>query len=213
MIPQILGVVALVVISYLALRGCSSDKTKEAVQKAKETVVDSSKLKAAADSLAKLPQVAIHKIGELFSRKVGEVNLNIAYGGIEDSLIAFIENANRPVDKTTWFSFDRLYFQTGKATLESRSEEQLNNIAAILKVYPNVDLKIGGYSDNVGKEKSNQKLSQVRAETTMKELIKRGVAKNRLKAEGYGSQFPVASNDTDEGRAKNRRIDVRVTKK
>jgi cytochrome c oxidase subunit 2 len=133
--------------------------------------------------------------------------------GIENQLIAFINDASRPVDKTTWFSFDRLLFETGKAALKSESNEQLDNMVAILNAHPDVELKIGGYSDNVGKAADNLKLSDERAKAVKAELEKRGVAAARLAAEGYGDQFPVGDNKTEEGRAKNRRIDVRVTKK
>ncbi|MBS1705720.1 MAG: OmpA family protein [Armatimonadetes bacterium] len=132
---------------------------------------------------------------------------------IEANLIAFIEDANRPVDKTTWFTFDRLNFDTGKATIKPDSQAVLDNIAKILAAYPKVKLKIGGYTDNTGNEQSNLKLSGDRAAATREALVKLGVAEDRLDPEGYGSQHPKAPNDTEEGRAQNRRIDVRVTEK
>ena len=117
------------------------------------------------------------------------------------------------VDKTTWFSFDRLLFETGKSTLKPESEVQLKNIVEIMKAFPNVEIKLGGYTDNVGDVAKNVKLSADRANNVMAELVKMGVAASRIKAEGFGPEFPVASNDTEEGRTQNRRIDVRVTKK
>ncbi|HEX9958591.1 MAG TPA: OmpA family protein, partial [Fibrella sp.] len=93
------------------------------------------------------------------------------------------------------------------------SREQLQNIAAILKAYPAVNLKIGGYTDNVGNAAANKKLSQRRAESAMTELVRLGVDQARLEAEGYGQEQPIASNNTEEGRAQNRRTAVRVTKK
>lgn len=141
------------------------------------------------------------------------VKLNIPESGIERKLIAFIEDKTKAVDKETWFSFDRLTFDTGKATLQPSSQEQLNNIAEILKAYPVVELKVGGYTDNVGDPKANLKLSQARAETVMAEVVKLGIDQKRLAAEGYGDQHPVADNATEEGRQKNRRVDCRVSKK
>lgn len=133
--------------------------------------------------------------------------------GIESKLIAFIESP-APVDKTTWFSFDRLTFQTGSAVIDmEKSLEQLTNMYEILKAYPKVKLKVGGYTDNVGDPKSNMKLSKARAEATVKALVELGIEKSRLEAEGYGQEHPVAANDTEEGRAQNRRIDVRVMEK
>ena len=133
--------------------------------------------------------------------------------GIEKKLIAFIEDPNKPADKTTWFSFDRLEFETGSATLKPSSAEQLKNVAEILKAYPVVTLKIGGYTDNVGNPASNLKLSQQRAESTIRELVSLGVEAGRQEAEGYGEQHPVGDNTTAEGRQMNRRIDLRVTNK
>lgn len=133
--------------------------------------------------------------------------------GIEAKLVSFINDDTKQVDKTTWFSFDRLLFETGKSTLKPESKEQLNNMAEILKLYPAVELKIGGYTDNTGKAEDNLKLSSDRAKTVLTELVNRGIGESRLKAEGYGQEHPVADNATEEGRAQNRRIDVRVTKK
>jgi outer membrane protein OmpA-like peptidoglycan-associated protein len=82
-----------------------------------------------------------------------------------------------------------------------------------MKAYPQADLKIGGYTDNTGDKKANVKLSDDRAKDVMAELVKRGIDAKRLAAEGYGDQYPVASNDTEEGKAKNRRVSARVTKK
>lgn len=134
--------------------------------------------------------------------------------GIESKLVAFIEDATKPVDKTTWFDFDRLLFETEKSSIDmAKSADQLNNMVEVLKAFPNVKLKIGGYTDNKGKEAYNMKLSTDRAAAVVAYLMSKGIDKARLAGEGYGSQHPVASNDTEEGRAQNRRIAVRVTAK
>jgi OmpA-OmpF porin, OOP family len=148
-----------------------------------------------------------------YMKKLGDFELKGATGGIEEGLVTFIESTN-PVDKTTWFNFDRLTFETGSANIDLvKSSDQLANMVAILKAFPKVKLKIGGYTDNVGDEKMNMKLSQARAEAVLAHLVKAGVEKARLAAEGYGSQHPVADNATEEGKAANRRIAVRVTEK
>ncbi|SIT77514.1 OmpA family protein [Pontibacter indicus] len=143
----------------------------------------------------------------------GGVVLNIPPDGIESKLVAFIEDDNKVPDKTSWFSFDRLHFETGSARIQPESQEQIDNIVKILQAYPQVNIKIGGYTDNVGQPASNLKLSQSRAEAVRDAIQKQGIAANRLEAEGYGEQHPVADNATEEGRAQNRRIDVLVTKK
>lgn len=153
-------------------------------------------------------------LGDFFVRGLpsGEA-LNIPEFGIENNLIQFIEDDSRPVDKTTWFNFDRINFDVGKADLTLDSREQIRNIALIMQAYPEVNIKIGGYTDNTGSAAFNQQLSQDRAESVMNALISQGVFNERLEAEGYGSQHPVATNETEEGRAQNRRIAVRVTKR
>ncbi len=141
------------------------------------------------------------------------VELTVPEFGAEKRLIAFIEDEARPVDTTTWFTLDRLEFETGSANLKPSSMEQLRNIAQIMKAYPNVGLKIGGYTDSTGNPEANLKLSHTRARNTMNELIGLGVDPARLEAEGYGDKHPVADNSTEEGRQKNRRIDLKVTRK
>lgn len=141
------------------------------------------------------------------------VSLNVGENSSESKLISFIEDSNKSVNDTTWFSLDRLFFETGKATLKPESQDQLSNIAAIMKSYPKVKLKIGGYTDNTGSADANMKISTERANVAMKDLVGLGVSADRLKAEGYGQEHPIADNSTVEGRSQNRRIDVRVTEK
>jgi outer membrane protein OmpA-like peptidoglycan-associated protein len=156
----------------------------------------------------------VDKLGVFLATKLPNgVDLNIPEFGIEKKLIAFIEDANQQIYKTTWFSFDRLEFETGSAALKPSSSEQLKNIAEILKAYPKVSLKLGGYTDDVGNPDNNLKLSQKRTENTLQELVKLGIETTRLEAEGYGEQHPIADNATEEVKQKKRRIDLRVTNK
>ena len=139
--------------------------------------------------------------------------LDVAQTGVEAKLIDFIDDKGRRVDDTTWFTFDRLEFETASATLLPGSQAQLRNIAAIMNCYPSVSVKVGGYTDNVGDPAANLKLSQARADNTVAAIASNGIPRTRLESEGYGEQHPVAGNDTAEGRQRNRRIDVRVTRK
>lgn len=142
------------------------------------------------------------------------LEMNIAASGnpIEVGLVDFIRS-DKAVDKTTWFDFDRLLFETGKSTLKPESQEQLKNVSEILKAFPAVNIKLGGYTDNTGDANANLKLSADRASAVEAELVKMGIDTNRIDAEGYGDQYPVGDNSTEEGREKNRRISIRVTKK
>jgi OOP family OmpA-OmpF porin len=153
-------------------------------------------------------------LGDFFKIKLANgVELDIPRNGIENKLLVFITDSSRPIDDTTWFNFDRLLFDTGKATLQPASQEQLTNIGEILKTYPNVHVKIGGYTDNSGDPQANMALSSARATNVMNALLNQGIDPSRLTAEGYGDQHPVADNSTEEGRAMNRRIALRVTQK
>jgi OmpA-OmpF porin, OOP family len=153
-------------------------------------------------------------LGSFVARQLPDgTALNIPERGVEGRLLAFIQNPALQPDKTTWFDFDRLLFSTGSATLQPQSVEQLTNIAAILKAYPKTHLTIGGYTDNTGDAASNLQLSQDRANNVTAELVKLGVAKDRLVAKGYGEEHPVGDNATEAGRAQNRRISMLVTQK
>ncbi|WP_433985291.1 OmpA family protein [Tunturiibacter empetritectus] len=157
---------------------------------------------------------AASALGDFFKTKLPDgVELNIPRFGIENKLISFLGDSSKPVDTTTWFNFDRLLFDTGKATLQPSSQEQLGNIAAILKAYPNVHVKLGGYTDNTGDAATNVALSDARAKNVMQALVAAGVDPSRLESKGYGDQYPVGDNATEEGRAQNRRIALLVTQK
>lgn len=143
----------------------------------------------------------------------GGVEVNAPPDGIEHQLIQFIEDPEVTVNDTSWFDFDRLNFETGSATLRPGSRDQLQNVATILKAYPKVSIRIGGYTDNTGNADANLRLSQERAEAVRRELEVLGITPTRLSAEGYGAQHPVADNSTADGRARNRRIALRVTEK
>ncbi len=111
-----------------------------------------------------------------------------------------------------WYTIENLYFATGSSDLKVSSETGLKNLAAIMQAYPDLKVKLGGYTDNTGNEVANLRLSALRAETAKLRLMEMGISENRISAEGYGSQFPVCvPNDTEECKAQNRRIDVRVT--
>jgi OOP family OmpA-OmpF porin len=153
---------------------------------------------------------AVGTVGYLSRSLPNGTNLRFPATSTEARLLAFLEK-NTLVDQDTWYEFDRVAFETDSATLRPQSREQLANIAAIMNAYPDVRVKIGGYTDNTGDASANLRLSQSRAESVMNELRNDGIDTSRLEAEGYGNQHPVADNATAEGRARNRRVALRVT--
>lgn len=141
--------------------------------------------------------------------------LNARRGGIEDRLVTVLNNPSATVDENTWYDFDQVNFESGSAKLTPDSDQQLDNLAAILKAFPNAAIKIGGYTDKTGNEAANKRLSQQRAEAVVAALKQRGVKESQIVgAEGYGSQFAKAdANAPDEERRKDRRMAVSVRKK
>jgi OmpA-OmpF porin, OOP family len=163
---------------------------------------------------ATAPIVAGADLGAFMDRKLPNgVTLHIPTNGVENKLLAFIEDKGKPVSPTTWFSFDRLEFETNASTLKPSSQEQVRNIAEIMKAYPQVTVKFGGYTDNTGSPDQNLQLSRERASSAMNQVAALGVDASRLTAEGYSEQNPIADNATDEGRQRNRRVDINVTAK
>jgi outer membrane protein OmpA-like peptidoglycan-associated protein len=107
-----------------------------------------------------------------------------------------------------------IVFKTGKADLDvEKCKTTLENLAMIVKKYPRFVVTVEGHTDNVGNKKANLTLSQKRAESVVAWEIKNGgVDKKQLKAKGYGDTKPIADNKTEDGRAKNRRVDFQVSK-
>lgn len=143
----------------------------------------------------------------------GGTQIEAARDGVETKIIEFITDPNAVIDKGKWFDFDRLNFETGSTALTAASKAQIANIVAILKAYPAVEVKIGGYTDNVGDRAANLALSDKRARAVRDAIIAGGIDAKRVDAEGYGDKHPIADNATEAGRAKNRRTAISVRAK
>jgi outer membrane protein OmpA-like peptidoglycan-associated protein len=139
--------------------------------------------------------------------------INVPASAAESRIFGFISDPSRPADATTWFDLDRINFSGNSATLTPDSDEQLNNVAMILKAYPQATVKIGGFTDNVGNAAANKHLSAQRASAVRAALLKKGIPASRVQAQGYGDTNPVADNSTEPGRSQNRRIAVLVLHK
>jgi outer membrane protein OmpA-like peptidoglycan-associated protein len=115
----------------------------------------------------------------------------------------------KEIEQTGRASIYGIYFDTGKADVKPQSEEALAEIAKLLSKNPTLNLYVVGHTDNVGTLSSNMDLSQRRAEAVVKALIsKYSIGANRLYAAGVGPLSPVVANNTEEGRAKNRRVEL-----
>jgi OOP family OmpA-OmpF porin len=157
---------------------------------------------------------SIVNAGKMYRRKLPDgVAIEIPIQGIESKLLAFLSNDLQSVERSTVFLFDRISFTPGGATLDEAGLQRTANIAKILRAYPNVKLKIEGFTDNSGDPVKNLGLSQRRARAILSALVDNGVPENRLSAEGFGKENPVSPNDTEQGRLRNRRIELRVVEK
>ena len=114
------------------------------------------------------------------------------------------------VDKLSKDGFITLYvnFDTGKSTIKPDSAATLDSAAAALKAAADLKVEVAGHTDNVGTPEANLKLSQDRAQAVMTALTERGIKADRLTAKGYGQTAPVADNRSEDGRAKNRRVEL-----
>jgi len=99
-----------------------------------------------------------------------------------------------------------LEFETGKAVIKQKSFTALNDIAKLLKEYPDYEITIDGYTDNVGTPAKNMALSKERAEAVEDYFVSEGINADRIVARGHGQESPVVSNKTAAGRARNRRV-------
>lgn len=104
-------------------------------------------------------------------------------------------------------------FESGEATLQTGSQRTVEKVARFLNEYPERDILIEGFTDSMGDESYNQQLSQQRAQAVRDLLVTYGVDASRVKTEGYGEQYPVASNENPAGRQQNRRVEVVVAKR
>jgi len=108
-------------------------------------------------------------------------------------------------------SMSDVLFDTGQYSLKPGAREKLAKVAGILIAYPTLDIQVDGYTDNVGGDDMNQKLSENRASAVRDYLVGAGVAANSVTSKGFGNTLPVASNDNSAGRQENRRVELVVS--
>ncbi len=123
-------------------------------------------------------------------------------------MMAFITLGEDISDKAICM-FD-LKFDFGKATIRNESKKQLDEVVEMLTQFPDMTIQINGHTDNVGNAEFNQKLSEQRAKAVCDYLIKSGIDANRMNYAGKGFELPIDTNDTEEGRARNRRVEIEI---
>ena len=148
-------------------------------------------------------------IGALFDYLLpGERKITIPRAGFEERLLSDLKADEITVGQL--YILDRLYFTSGSSELNEESLEQIKATAAILQAYPVLRIQLRGHTDNSGSEEINLELSKERAHSVMVAFIKQGVLPMRLSIQGMGSEEAVAENDTEDGKMRNRRIDLSI---
>jgi outer membrane protein OmpA-like peptidoglycan-associated protein len=211
--PWLLALVAALIL-LPQLRYCGHEATQKVGDAAKTTAqatADAAKSAAQATAqAAKSGAAAVTKAIKTFELPNG-VKIDVTDGGFMATLVAFLNSKDAALGKG--YSFDEVHFDTGSATIRPESTKQLEQLAAVLKAFPNVAISIEGHTDSTGDADLNKKLSAERAAAVEKVLESYGVAEARITSSGFGPGKPIASNDTEDGRAQNRRVEVVVTKR
>jgi outer membrane protein OmpA-like peptidoglycan-associated protein len=113
-----------------------------------------------------------------------------------------------PTPPAMRFILDGVNFDTGKATMRPESLFRLDNVVEVMAHKKGMRIEISGHTDNVGKKKDNQNLSERRAKSCRDYLVSKGIESSRITTVGYGDERPIAPNDTEQGRQQNRRIEA-----
>lgn len=212
------GILAVVVGSSLIFTACKCEKKEGIVAPAGDGVAADANGSEAVVSKLDADGNYIYDIGNNVEITLPDGSkMSVGENSTENKLFTMLNDANFAVsdDKTQgWVTLDRVYFATGKSELTVNSEAQVANIITLLKAFPSATIKAGGYTDNTGDAAVNQTVSTERAKSVAGKIIAGGVDASRVESEGYGAQhFICPANDSDECKAQNRRVDVRITKK
>ncbi len=148
--------------------------------------------------------IAVKAPGYLFHSENFDVMEPIGFNMINKE----IELKN--IKKGSKIALRNIFFDSGKSTLKLESNAELDRLVQLLKDVPALRIEISGHTDNVGSEGMNQKLSQDRADAVVAYLVAKGIDKSRLESKGYGSNIPVKSNNTSEGKQQNRRTEFEI---
>lgn len=133
------------------------------------------------------------------------------------SAVAEYKEINRdlylvPLEVGSTIRLNNIFFDFGKATLRPESYPELDRLAGLMTQNGKMIIELSGHTDNVGADDANLKLSDDRARSVTEYLVKLGIDASRIIAKGYGETKPVASNDTEEGRQQNRRVEFTILK-
>ncbi len=116
-----------------------------------------------------------------------------------------------PIKPGSSVRLNNIFFDFGKSKLTKSSKAELDRLVRFLKEHPTLEIEIEGHTDHVGQKHDNLKLSRDRAMSVRDYMVNKGIEQNRLNVKGYGESMPVAPNDTEQGRARNRRVEFKIS--
>jgi OmpA-OmpF porin, OOP family len=150
--------------------------------------------------------VWVKVLADVYSSPTFSYRLDI----VERTAMAQVVTANKLFDEINQKGFVTLYinFDTNKWDIKADAQPTLAEVAKMLKANPTLQISVEGHTDNVGAATANKTLSENRAKSVMNALVGQGIAANRLAAKGFGQESPIADNRSDDGRAKNRRVEL-----
>jgi OmpA-OmpF porin, OOP family len=209
------GICAVIALGYGAMKlmGSAPKSDSNLAQQIEKTATPDPVIHPLSDTVkaaAATPAPAAPAVGGVLL--ADGVTLNVPKGSFEEELVNVVRNPADSTYRNRWFILDRSPFDGETANLKPEAAAQLQNLASIMKAYPRMSIKIGGFLDIAG-HKANPKLASLRSISVFRELLKYGVLRKNLRADGYGSTMAIASNDTEEGRIKNRRVAIIVKTK
>lgn len=149
-------------------------------------------------------------IGKYMDKQAQELEEEIPGAKVEKVETVDPETGETVTESVTVTFDGGVTFEFGKSTLTTNSRNELDNMAAVFTRYPDTDILVDGHTDSVGSETTNQNLSEKRAAAVSDYLATHGINRSRIRTTGYGEMKPVASNETDGGRAQNRRVEVGI---
>jgi len=189
------------ILFYLIFRtGCGA-----AAENAASTVATSTK-----NVVKETTEVVTNTLGTVNDAALKTLdNIKFAAGSAGSQMMEFIKGGATGDGR---FRFNNLNFASGSAIIDGDSGLEVDNLSNILKAYTDVNVMIEGYTDSRGNPDSNLNLSQQRADAVKNRLITAGIAESRISTKGFGAENPVGDNETAEGRAENRRIEVVIAK-
>ncbi|MEQ8926221.1 MAG: OmpA family protein [Fulvivirga sp.] len=158
-----------------------------------------------------LPKTGVYR---MVAKAEGYLNANDSLEHYDDEITAYTKDLYlKPIEIGTTVRLNNIFFDFDKTTLKSESFVELDKVVEFLQENRSLEIEIAGHTDSKGSDDYNLNLSQGRAEAVVDYIISNGIEEYRLVAKGYGESVPLESNDTDEGRAFNRRVEFTVLRK